>query len=350
MTRHSTRWTPEFANSWYESIPWLTGCNFIPGTAINQLEMWLEETFNPETIGRELGWAAGIGFNTCRTYLHDIAWDVDAAGFIDRIDQFLRISDSHGIRPILVIFDDCWNDRPHAGPQPKPRPGVHNSGWWQSPGSAAVADLKSWNRLRDYVSAIVSRFAEDDRILMWDLYNEPGNSGNLSLPLLRETFRWARDAAPHQPLTAGLWNYDQAFQEFNEVQVTNSDIVTFHHYGPADETQKIIWELGKHGRPMICTEWMARTRGSVVETILPVFERNRVGCICWGLVSGKTNTIFPWSSDGGVADSNQEVSVPPSEPVPWFHDLLRSDGSAYDESELSAFRASTARMREHESR
>ena len=68
----SDRWTMEQAQAWYESHPWLAGANFVPSTAINQLEMWQAETFDPATIDRELGYAQSIGMNTMRVFLHDI--------------------------------------------------------------------------------------------------------------------------------------------------------------------------------------------------------------------------------------------------------------------------------------
>jgi len=165
-----TLWTIDKAKQWYANQPWLVGCNFIPSTAINQLEMWQADTFDPETIDRELGWAADIGFNVVRTYLHDLVWEADPEGFNNRIDRFLAIANRYGIRPMLVIFDDCWNPNPQPGKQPVPKPGVHNSGWMRSPGKKIVKDPSQWDRLESYVTDILTRFRDDDRILMWDLF------------------------------------------------------------------------------------------------------------------------------------------------------------------------------------
>ena len=123
------RWTAEKANAWYREQPWLVGCNFTPSTAINQLEMWQAETFDADTINRELGWAAELGFNTARVYLHDLVWQANADGFKQRIDRYLEIAAGHGIKTTFVLFDDCWNPDPKLGKQPDPIPGVHNSGW-----------------------------------------------------------------------------------------------------------------------------------------------------------------------------------------------------------------------------
>jgi len=338
------RWSIEKSNEWYAHQPWLVGCNFIPSNAINQLEMWQAETFDPATIDRELGWAAGIGFNTVRTYLHDLAWEADASGFKQHINTFLDVASRHGIRPILVIFDDCWNPNPKLGVQPAPKPGVHNSGWAQSPGLDVVNRGPSgWDRLERYVKDVIVSFAEDGRILLWDLYNEPGNSGNgeKSLPLVGSVFGWARSVNPSQPLSVGLWFGNK---KLNDFQLSASDVITYHNYSPADNLERQIAELKQHGRPLICTEWMARTRGSLVRTNLPVFAREKVGCLNWGLVAGKTNTIYPWISTISILNPRRWFRPKmATEPKVWFHDLFRTDGTPYDKTEFELFKKYTER-------
>ena len=327
-------WSDEKVSEWYARQPWLVGCNFIPSSAINQLEMWQAETFDPVTIDRELGWAAGIGFNTVRTFLHDLAWEVDPGGFKQRLSQFLDIASLHGIRPTLVIFDDCWNSNPKIGPQPVPRPGVHNSGWVQSPGVSVVNQgPAAWGRLEIYVKDVLSFFANDERILFWDLYNEPGNSNNKekSLPLVKAVFDWAWEVAPSQPLTVGVWFENEPLNEF---QLGASDVITFHHYWESEKLEHEIRRLKAYGRPVICTEWMARTCGSLVETNLPVFAHENVGCFNWGLVAGKTNTIYQWKE----LNPAQEFTDAQAGPKVWFHDLLCADGAPYDQTEIEIFK------------
>jgi hypothetical protein len=329
------RWTAERANAWYAKQPWLVGCNFIPSTAINQLEMWQADTFDPATIDRELGWAANkLGFNTVRVFLHDLAYQADPPGFKQRVGKFLEIADRHGIRPLFVIFDDCWNQDPKAGKQPAPKPGIHNSGWVQSPSTKVVCDPEQWDRLEKYVTDVVGTFANDRRILMWDLYNEPGNEklNDKSKGLLTQVFAWARKAKPSQPLTVGPWRDDKTL---NPIMLENSDVITFHEYNDAKALQGHIERLKKLGRPLICTEWMARTHGSRVATHLPIFHGEKVGCYIWGLVSGKTQTIYPWRS---------KPNAP--EPKEWFHDLFRADGTAFDAKEVELFRTLTGRGRD----
>jgi hypothetical protein len=319
--------------------------------------MWQADTFDPETIDRELGWAAALGFNSMRVFLHDLLWMDDAQGFKDRIDRYLEIAHRHGIRTMLVFFDDCWHDDPELGKQPDPVPGIHNSGWLKSPGTQVVKDPSQWSRLEDYVSDIVSTFRADERVVVWDLYNEPGNNFllSLSLPpalsyakllgqvakylalpypsstLLEKTFAWARGAGPSQPLTVGLW-YLRTFlhARSNRVSLALSDVISFHSYFDLEATAELVEGLKQHGRPVLCTEYLSRDAGSRFETHLPYFEQDKVGAYNWGLVDGKTQTKYGWEDRGGA-----------EEPEVWFHDVLRPDGSPYRQAEAELIRSLT---------
>ncbi|HDZ13631.1 hypothetical protein LCGC14_1034630 [marine sediment metagenome] len=318
------KWSLDKAQNWYASQEWITGANFNPSTAINQLEMWQESTFDIETIDRELGYAESIGFNTMRVYLHSLAYKADPEGFKKRIDTYLGIADKHGIKTIFVFFDDVWGKSPKTGKQPEPIPGTHNSGWVQDPGDPASKEEKNFPTLEIYIKDILKTLANDKRVLMWDLYNEPGNSGKLttSMPLLQSVFEWARAINPSQPLTVGLWRWD--FQELNTFQAQNSDILTYHQYEGPEEHQLTINMLKTHGRPMICTEYMARTNNSRFSNILPILKEENIGAINWGLVAGKSNTKYAWNTpikDGG-------------EPDEWFHEVFRKDGSPYRQDEV----------------
>jgi hypothetical protein len=212
------RWPAKAAADWYAKQPWLVGSNYIPATAINELEMWQADTFDPQRIDTELGWAESLGMNTMRVFLHDLLWQQDAAGFKKRIDEFLAITDKHKIRPMFVLFDSVWDPFPKLGTQRAPKPGVHNSGWMQSPGADALKDPAQYPRLEAYVNGVVGAFAKDQRILAWDIWNEPDNTNGgsygkleppdkveLVLALLPKAFGWARAAGASQPLTSCVW-------------------------------------------------------------------------------------------------------------------------------------------------
>ncbi|GAB2813695.1 glycoside hydrolase 5 family protein [Ferruginibacter profundus] len=323
-------WPAAKANNWYKQQPWLVGADFLPSTAINQLEMWQAQTFDASTIDKELGWAQNIGMNVMRVYLHDLAWKADATGFKKRMHIFLDIAAKHNIKILFCIFDDCWNPDAKIGTQPEPKPGVHNSGWVRSPAQAVHDDPTQWGYLQEYVKDILTTFRNDKRILMWDLYNEPDNSGYglTSLPLLKKVYEWSWAVRPSQPLTSGVWSMD--FPEVNKFQLEHADVITFHNYDDTVTMKKAIDSLLKIGRPLICTEYMARKNNSTFQTHLPILKRYHVGAINWGLVSGKSNTIFPWGSKEGSP-----------EPTPWFHDVFRKDGTPYDVKETELIKAAT---------
>jgi hypothetical protein len=335
LNTSAQKWSVEKSNDWSKTHAWASGCNYQPATAINQLEMFQAATFDPKTIDKELGWAEGLGLNTMRVFLHHVAWTSDKDGFKNRLNQYLQISSKHGIKTIIVFFDDCWNDSYAPGKQPEPKKGVHNSGWVRDPGSMIHSHPDSLPMLESYVKDMMTTFKNDKRILLWDLYNEPGNNGNVnkSLPLLKAVFSWARAVAPSQPVSSGVWNYTEAFNELNKFQLENSDVITYHHYGYIDAHLKKVKELKKYGRPVICTEYMSRRSGSLFQVIMPMLKQQGVGAINWGFVSGKTNTIFAW--DTPIADGK--------EPELWFHDIFRQNGVSFSEDEVRVIREVTGK-------
>jgi len=340
------RWSEAKVNAWYEKQGRLIGSNYNPASAINELEMWQAETFAPEQIDQELGWAEAIGMNTMRVFLHDLLWQQDAAGFKRRINTFLEIAHKHHIKPIFVLFDSCWDPRPVLGPQHPPIPGVHNSGWVQSPGADALSDARQYPRLKEYVQGVIGSFASDQRILAWDLWNEPNNGnaeayGRVELKnkedyvdrLLPQVFGWAREFNPSQPLTSGVWDGDWAAASLSPVQSTQleqSDFVSFHNYGWPEDFEKRVTVLERYKRPLICTEFMARGAGSTFDTILPIARAHNVGLLNWGLVVGKTQTNLPWDSW-----AKPYVLMPPTI---WFHEVFHADGRPYREQEIKLIR------------
>jgi len=326
-------WTKEQAITWYQKWGWLRGSDFIPSTAINQLEMWQAETFDTATIDRELGWASSIGMNCMRVYLHHVAWQYNSSGFIQRMHQYLAIADKHGISTIFVFFDDCWNAEYMPGKQPEPKTGIHNSGWVRDPGDLILTDSALYTVLERYVKDVLQEFSQDKRIVLWDLYNEPGNSdlGDKSLPLLQKAFLWGREINPSQPLSAGVW--DENLTALTKYQVETSDVITYHDYNPLKEHLARIARLKKYGRPLICTEYMARKRNSTFATIMPMLKKENIGAINWGLVSGKTNTIYAW--DTPIKDG--------AEPDLWFHDIFRKDGTPYKQKEVDLIKQLTGK-------
>lgn len=344
------RWSADRANQWYGQYRWMAGANFVPSTASNQFEMWQADTWDPATIDRELGYAAGIGFNVMRVYLHDMIWTADAKGFEKRIDEYLAIADKHGIKTIFVLLDSVWDPFPQSGKQKDPVPHVHNSRWVQSPHVDVQKDVAGYDaNIKPYIVGILSRFKGDARILAWDLLNEPGNPvpqyddnwdqqerEAAHLILLNKLFDWGREVNPSQPLTAAPWvevgRRIKPVAPLDKVMLERSDVITFHSYDPLPVAQKAVAWLKQSGRPIICSEYMSRGSGSKFETVMPYLKEQNVGAINWGLVNGRSQTIYPWDS---------WTKKYTEEPKPWFHDIFRQDGTPYSNEESALIRELT---------
>ena len=346
------RWPAEQANDWSSKQAWPIGCNYLPSTAINQLEMWQEATFDLATIDRELGWAQGLGFNTTRVFLHDLAWQEDRGAFLARVGRFLDVADRHRIKVMFVLFDSCWDPNPALGPQRAPTPGVHNSGWVQSPGMAILKDPARRDGLGAYVKSVLGHFKADARVLAWNLFNEPDNDNRSSygkleprekaeyaLDLLRKAFAWARAADPSQPLTSGVWVGDWSPEKASptaRVQLEQSDVISFHDYQKLPQLKDRVATLRKLGRPLLCTEYMARPAGSTFDPNLGYLRELNIGAYHWGFVDGKSQTAYPW-------DSWKQPYA--TKPETWFHDLFRQDGTPYDPKEVAYIRRLTGVVR-----
>lgn len=350
------RWSEERAWAWQKENGWLVGTNYNPSTSINQLEFWQEETFDPETIDRELQWSAELGMNLHRVYLHNLLWEKDSLGLLNRLDIYLKMSSNKGIKTLFVLLDDVWHPVPKLGKQPDPVPFVHNSGWVQSPGAEILGDSLRHHELKNYIKGVITHFAHDKRVVAWDLYNEPDNVAyqkgriNLevknkhiySLSLLKKVFRWAREVNPSQPLTVGPWKGNHknwgtldSLPPIDRFVLKNSDVISFHAYdGDINVVKRKIKELRKYNRPLLCTEYLARGHGNTFQKLLPVFKKNQISAINWGLVVGKTNTIFPWSSWEKEFDTLPEV---------WHHDIFLQDKTPYDENEINFIKSILSR-------
>jgi len=345
------RWSEERAWDWQKENGWMVGTNFNPSTSINQLEFWQEDTYDPETIERELEWSAELGMNLHRVYLHNLLWDQDSLGLLKRVENYLKISDSKGIKTLLVLLDDCWHPIPKLGKQPEPLPFIHNSGWVQAPGSPILGDSSRHHEVKNYIKGVISHFSDDKRVVGWDLYNEPGNETPLdprypdrgpevkekhiyTLSLLKKAFKWAREVNPSQPITTGIWMASGKDKDWSKLDsltdlsrfaISNSDVISFHTYGDIVEMKSKITELEKYNRPLLCTEYLARGQGSTFQEMLPLLKERQVSGINWGFVAGKTNTAFPWYSWQEKFDSLPKI---------WHHDIYLPDKTPYDQKEI----------------
>ncbi len=334
----NTQWTPEQASAWWAETEWPVGCCYVPTYAINQFEMWQEDTFNPEILDREMALCEELGFNMVRIYLHEMLWFQDKEGFKKRIDQMLDIAGRHGVR---VTFTFCTNGGgpEKLGKQPEPKPFVHGGGHWcQSPHKDIFNNKDRWPEFKAYLQDILRTFKDDKRIVYWCLYNEPENlkDGRNCLEFMTEMYKWAWEVRPSQPLTSPVWHrpgFRGATTKLDMVAfvLTNSDIITFHCYYTPAELETFINMLSRFNRPMICQEYLARNFGSAFETCLPIMKREKVGALNWGLAEGKCEYRFPWGHKASEG-----------EPPVWFHSIFWHDYTPYSEVEVDILKKITA--------
>lgn len=357
------RWTTNEAKAWYAHAGWVVGSNYLPATAVNDIEMWQTDTFDQATIDRELMLAENVGMNTMRVFLHHLVWEEDPGGLKARMAEFLEVADRRHIKAIFVLFDSDFDANPQLGPQAAPPPGVYFPGWVQGPGRDRLEDKSKYPRLKDYVSDVIGTFASDSRVLMWDVWNEPTphpgrlfQNGKLTdferrleaseskqkaalvETLLPQVFTWARRANPSQPLTSAIFDPTHAWASdhltpVERTQIEQSDVTSFHSYSEPTTFESQVTRLRAFGRPIICTEYMARPI-STVAGILPIGKRLDIGMLNWGLVSGRSQARFP-------VDSWEKPYVD-REPKVWTQDLFHPDGTPYDVSETNLIRTLSA--------
>lgn len=352
------RWSEEKAHNWLEKQGWLCGFNYLPGTAVNWTEMWQRETFDLDRICQELEWAARAGYNTLRTNLPFIVWLYDRDGLFERINAFLSVCQQKGIKVMMTLMDDCGfsGEHPFIGRQKEPVRDLHNSQAAASPGRNIVMLPSVWGNVEKYIRDIIGQFAKDERIIVWDLYNEPTNRmiftlegekafdpdmESYSIQLMEKAFLWARNINPSQPLTVGAWHIANILapdapvytHPADQRAMELSDVISFHAYVPLELMSKAIELLKQYGRPLICTEWLARHAGSVMAEQLPVFRENNIGCYQWGLVRGRTQTHIPWP---------EIKKINPDYHDRWFHDVFDENGNAYDSSEMELLKRLTS--------
>lgn len=328
------RMSADEAWRWYNRTPWYCGVNYIPANAINYTAMWDPVSFSPKVIDNELALMQDLGMNCVRVVLQYAVYADNPKKFLKTFDHFLAICQRHGISVMPIFFDDCTfgaNLNPSTGLQPEPLEGWYAWAWSPSPGYEMVVDERTHPLLERYVKDVLRHHANDPRIMLWDLYNEPTNTSmpERTWPLLLKVFQWAREVNPSQPISSGIWN---ANEELTQFLADHSDVITYHCYGDRNVMQQTIDRLTSYGRPLVCTEWLNRPRHSTISDIMPMLRERRVGSMIWGLVNGKTQTHLPW---GHRPEHGPYTG-------PWQHDIYRTDHTPYDAAEIALIRKLTS--------
>lgn len=342
-------WNKERAWEWYNARPWIRGCNFMGSDCANRIDQWQEYGFEErfQTADRELKLVAETGFNSIRIIMDFFVWKHERAGYMQRLERYIALAAKYGITCTIVFGNDCmpvkaealsrlklgeqeWHLGWHGGRK------VSQHGTFGEAGYHLLDEPELALEHYEWVREIVDTYKNDERILMWDVFNEPGNSNrkNMSLPHLKKFFEIIREINPIQPLTAGIFTCDGKVDELPEIQrfaLDNSDIVSFHNYGSYETNVCLLKRLKKLGRPIVNTEWLARCLHNNVQEIYPLFYLEKVGCYCWGFVVGKYQTHEPWNSVWDQYEKNPNLDW---DFTKWFHDLYRPSLHPYDPKEI----------------
>ncbi len=339
----SGQWSKEKAWKWYNSHPWIRGCNFMPSDCANRIDMWQEYGFPQhfETAEREIALAESIGFNSVRIILEFDVWEAQHDGFLERLDKYLTMFYRHGITAMMVLANDCSVPRAfwkrasfgeqhydvgyHGGRKVSPH-GAHGELSYHHLDDPAIAE-----RYYEFVREIITLYAHDERVLIWNLFNEPGNNRHdLSLPHMEKFFEIAREIDPDQPLCADcLGDYYKEGSIIGERALELSDIISFHNYNSYAENVEVIEKIKALGRPALDTEWLHRIFHNDVESIYPLLYLEKIGAYNWGFVLGKYQTHEPWNGIWERMEKGEEFDV-----TKWQHDLFRPSFRPYNPREI----------------
>lgn len=324
-----SRWPVERAEAYMKPFGAIKGVNFVPSYCYSYIEMW--HHFREDVIRRELGFAKRAGFDSLRIFVAACQWESRRELVKERLDRFLDWCVEDGFSVMLTLQPNTYmmpgND---LGQEEDPfqisyQPGRHD-GSWKYKGARIFDCHGQWEEDRAgigaFVTDIVACYGQDSRVAFWDLYNECWEE---NVPLQEYTFSLARAQQPMQPLTA-CW---RAFDI--------SDVTTFHCYetpgGPLDPMLPGIHDLTfeeelaraiSTGRPMLCSECLARTFGNELADFLPAFSRAHIGFYVWGLCAGSAQYHIPW-----------DWPVGSPEPKRWFQCMLYPDGTPFDRREIA---------------
>lgn len=343
---HKGQWTPEKAWEWYNNQPWIRGYNGYPSNCVSRIAMWQEykhkEVF--EQIEYEFALARDTGFNAVRAIIQFECWYYQHDSFMNNLEEYFCLADKYGLKVMLTLGNDCtipkefwkpvvFGEQPvdwgyHSGI----KKGPHVQGY-TAPGYCLLDEPEFEPEYYKMVDELAAKYAKDERLHIWDVWNEPGNGRreSLSLRAMEKFFEIIRSHDQIQPLTADIWKFDDDYMPYNEIEkraAELSDIITFHHYKPFDHLIKTIEAMKSFGRPVINNEWLNRIEHNDVAEIFPLFYLERIGSYHWGLIQGYSQTYEPWHRYY-LQLNNPDIDITKMQ-----HDIYRFNGFPYDPKEI----------------
>lgn len=343
------QWAKEQAWKWYNARPWIRGCNFMSSDCANRIDQWQEFGFEErfETTKREIELAASIGYNSFRLILEFEVWDKEHDGFMKRLDRYLSYMYDHGITAMLVLSNDCTVPKSLWKPAvmgPQSYDIGYHGGRKASPHRSYEGYDERWHILDDpdiakryyeFVREIITTYAHDERVIIWNIMNEPSNErGEKSLVHMEKFFEIAWTISPDQPLCADIWSGMRGARASTVIEqraLELSDVISFHQYGSFDTMVSEIEQIKTLGRPALNTEWLHRIFGNNVDNMYPLFYLEKIGSYNWGFVAGKYQTYEPWEGIWMDIEAGRGKNY---DLTKWQHDLFRPSMRPYDPKEI----------------
>lgn len=345
---NSKIWSKAKANDWYANMPWMRGCNYMPPECANRIDMWQSLNFERNLQSMELDFALmqTIGFNSIRVILEFIVWDQEHDTFMANFERFLALAAKYDIMVMVCFANDCdrlrYNYPPKKlGPQTYDigyhggkKPLEENLSGFPFRYYPELDDPETAERFYAMVREIISRYAADPRICVWDLYNEPGIYGfDNSLPHVERIFEEARKVETIQPVTACIW-----WNIVDQTQVRAlelSDVVSYHSYRDYESNIDEIAELRQYGRPLLLTEWLDRNHGNTIQQLFPIFYLEKISCWNWGFTAGAYQTYEPGNYRFTMIKLGERCTDG-FDYTKWMHDLFRAGTRhPYDPNEIA---------------
>ena len=342
------RWSSKQAQEWYSKQGWLRGCNFIGSDCTNRLDMW--QSYKSEekllTAEKELALCEKIGFNTVRLWANFDVYYKEADAFMDILEKYITLCDKYHQKVMMVLAYE--EDLPRGDVFIAKEMGEQAYALGEHQGRIPLSKEEEaktpkhymeYDELKDLfikmVKDIVSKYCNDERILCWNIYNEPGIAINeRSIPILNTLFEVVRSYDPIQPLCADVWRgLDNGKIKSKEEQLAFdlSDIISFHSYLPYEHFVEELSYWNKCERPVFLTEWLHRINHNNIFEIYPLLFLNNIANYCWGFVVGKTQTNEPWPY---MWYEYEQGIITDFDFTKWQHDLFRPNLRPYDPKEI----------------
>lgn len=351
------KWSKEKAWEWYNQFPWIRGFCYYPSCCVNRIEMWQEYGWDKvkPVIDSELKLAKEWGFNAIRIGGALELYIDQKESYLKHIDEVIEMADKYGIYVMWTFGGDCVVQKqnyswPKYGPQDFDfgyHSGRANSPHvvMHQPGYNLIDEPEYEEEFYEMIRTIVSKYKDDKRIIVWDIFNEAGNSlrGMMSYRVIKNAFDIARSYNPIQPCASCCWSYDKDRHPFKEIELKMldmSDIILYHCYENYESSVEVIRFLKeKYDRPMMNTEWLHRIWHNNVEDLFPLFRKEKIGCFSWGWVTGKSQTREPWEWLFNEYDNGKGRDW---DFTKWQHDLVRPNLRPYDYKEYEIIKRETA--------